>query len=255
MNIRNNSKDKDNGKLIGGVILVAVGIGLLFRNMGFFMPYWLFTWPMILILVGVYTGFKHNFRNNSWIVLVGIGGFFLLNDMKPDFGLRPYFWPLIIIGAGLLIILRPRGENIFRHGRNDSTDWKNADGATPEDSLNSGIPDSSNFVKISSVFSGMSRRVLSKDFQGAHVSSVFGGAEINLSQADIKGPVVIKVEIVFGGLKLIVPPHWAIQNEIDGVFHGIEDKRKINVPAELNPDKLIILKGSVVFGGVDIKSY
>ena len=210
---------------------------------------------MIIILVGVYTGFKHNFRNNSWIVLIAIGSFFLLNKLNPDFGLQPYFWPLLIIGAGLMIILRPRRENMFRHRPDDTTDWKSPAEGVQTETPASGMDDSNNFVKISSVFSGINRRVLSKDFQGAHVSNVFGGAEINLSQADIKGPVIIKVEIVFGGLKLIVPPHWAIQNEIDGVFHGVEDKRKINVPAELNPDKLIILKGSVIFGGIEIKGY
>jgi hypothetical protein len=256
MEIRNQSKEDDNGKIVGGLILVGVGVALLARNVGVFMPHWLFTWPMILILIGLYIGVKHNFRNNAWIILVAIGGFFLFSKFFPTIRMEPYFWPLLIIGVGLMFILRPRRDNVYQPNVPDEpADWRTVSETAVADPVIAGSSELSDYVRISSVFSGVNRRVLSKDFKGAHVSTVFGGAEINLAQADLKGPVVIKCEIVFGGLKLIVPPHWAVQNEIDGIFHGVEDKRKANAPVELNPAKLIVLKGSVVFGGIEIKSY
>ena len=56
-------------------------------------------------------------------------------------------------------------------------------------------------------------------------------------------------------MKLIVPANWEIQTtEIDTVFGGIEDKRPQQAVGT-NPDKVLILKGSVVFGGIDIRSY
>ena len=58
----------------------------------------------------------------------------------------------------------------------------------------------------------------------------------------------------FGGAKIIVPSNWVVQNEIDGVFHGVEDKRNYN-SSGLNSDKVLVLKGSAVFGGVEIRSY
>src|SRR5436190_24385193 len=97
METRNYSKNRENGKVIGGLIMVAVGVALLARNMGVFMPFWLFTWPTILILIGVYLGFKHNFRNNAWIILIAIGSFSLLNKLFPDMRMEPYFWSLLII--------------------------------------------------------------------------------------------------------------------------------------------------------------
>ncbi|MEO6229364.1 MAG: DUF5668 domain-containing protein [Ferruginibacter sp.] len=256
--MRNNySKNTESGRIVAGLILLGVGAVLLLRAMHFTLfPGWIFSWPMILILVGVYSGFKHNFRNNTWMILMAIGGFFLLNQIIPGLRLEPYFWPLLIIGAGLVFILRPRNDFPYNDsGKTEDIKWQDAGtGDNPSTPPTAAGIDGSNFVRIRSVFSGVNRTVISKNFQGAHISSVFGGVEVNFSQADITGPVVIKTEVIFGGIKLYVPAHWAVQNEIDGVFHGVDDKRRFNVAPELNPSKVLILRGSVVFGGIEIKN-
>lgn len=255
-NIRN-FRDKEGGRVIGGLILVAVGVTLLLRNMGFIMPGWLFSWPMILILVGIYTGFKHNFRNNSWIILIAVGSVFLVSKFIPSLSLEPMFWPLVIIGAGIIFILRPVLNNRtgIKKSEGEYNSWKNTGIAALPNVPNDATVDSSDFLTIQSVFSGVNRNVVAKNFQGGRITCVFGGAEIDLSQAEITGPVILKFEVVFGGAKLVVPAHWAIQNEIDGIFHGIDDKRRFNPSVNINPDKVLILKGSVVFGGIDIRSY
>lgn len=250
-----NYRDKESSRVIGGLILVGVGAVLLLRNSGFFMPNWLFSWPMILILVGIYTGFKHNFKNNSWIIITGIGSFFLVSKFIPWLGLEPLFWPLAIIGLGLIFILRPKRD--WTNFKNDDPNqsWRNTDTEGLSGAPNTAAPDASDYVVVESVFSGVNRNIVSKDFKGGHISSVFGGAKIDLSQADIKGQVVIKLDVVFGGIKLIIPPHWAVENQISGAFHGVDDKRSFNPSAAINPDKVLILKGSAVFGGVEIRSY
>ena len=258
--MENNFKDKrrDEGRIIGGLILVGIGAALLLRNTGFPLPYWLFSWPMILILVGIYSGVKHNFRNSGWMVMIAVGGFFLVDRIIPGLSLAPYFWPVLIIGLGLIFILKPKRDKFMevpddekKNGENSITpvDWK-------ESKVNSGFTtDSNDFLKVDSVFSGVQRKVVSKNFRGGKVACVFGGADIDLSQADINGKVEIKFEVVFGGTKIIVPPHWTIYNQIDGVFHGVDDKRKFNTSVGMNPEKILLLRGSVVFGGVEIKSY
>lgn len=249
-------RDKEGGRVIGGLILVAVGAALLLRNMGFFMPGWLFTWPMILILVGIYTGVKHNFRNNSWLILIAVGSFFLVNKFIPSLSLEPLFWPLVIIGAGIIFIVRPGRSNwMGTKTDNKFNSWENAGTVGLRDNQEEAVTDSSDYLMVRSVFSGVNKNVVSKNFKGGQISCVFGGAEIDLSQAEIAGPVILKFEVVFGGAKLVVPAHWAIQNEIDGIFHGIDDKRSFNPSASINPDKVLVLKGSAVFGGIEIRSY
>lgn len=248
-----NFRDKESSRIAGGLILVTVGAVLLLRNMDFDMPNWLFTWPMILILVGIYTGFKHNFRNNSWLIITAVGGFFLVNKFIPALGLEPFFWPLVIMGLGIIFIIRPTRN--WLNPSAESNKWESKTTASPGDPINITNVDSSNFLFIRSVFSGVNRNLLSKNFQGGNVSAIFGGAEIDLSQADFNGRAELKFNVVFGGVELVIPPHWAVQNEIDGIFHGLDDKRSFNPSASINPDKVLVLKGSVVFGGIEIRSF
>ena len=248
-----NFKNKEGGRVVGGLILVAAGAVLLLRNTGFYMPNWLFSWPMILILIGIYSGFKHNFRNHTWIILIAIGGFFLVSKYIPQLGLEPLFWPLIVIGIGVILILRPGRKDFLQFKSDQKKDTWNA--TSMEETPNIAATDNSDFLMVRSVFSGVKRNVVSKNFKGGHISSVFGGAEIDLSQAEINGQVIIKFEVLFGGAKLVVPSHWAVQNEIDGVFHGVDDNRRYNPDAGLNPGKVLILKGSAIFGGIEIRSF
>ena len=250
-NNQNPIKSNNNGNIIAGLILVGVGVALVLRNMSFPFPEWLFSWPMILILVGIYTGVKHRFRNTAWIILIGIGSFFLFDKFIPGISLEPYFWPVIIIVVGILFILRPR--KVYQGNFFDKKDWKRR-GTWQAYSSNTGVDDN-DYLDITSVFSGVQRAVLSKNFQGGKISCVFGGAEIDLTQADITGIVTLRMEAVFGGVKLIVPPHWQVINQIDGVFHGVDDKRRAPAGAYTEINKTLVLNGSAVFGGIEIRSY
>jgi predicted membrane protein len=205
---------------------------------------------MILILVGIYSGFKHNFRNNGWLFMIGIGGFFLADRFIPGLSLGNFFWPIAIIAIGIIFILRPSRRF---HGDSSYKTYKNT-GSWQAYSSNKAT-DNNDLLFVESVFSGVQRTILSKNFQGGKVTCVFGGAEIDLTQADITGSVLLKVEAVFGGIKLIVPPHWQVVTEIDGVFHGVNDKRGAPSGAYNDINKTLVLKGDAVFGGIEIRSY
>ena len=260
--MENDKKLKSNyeGRMVAGVILVCTGAALLLRNTGYFdFPHWIFSWPMILILVGVYSGVKHRFQNNTWLIMFAVGGFFLADRIVPGIRLQPYFWPLLIIGLGLIFLLKPKGKKLLCDDDDEFYNPKknnsNMNSITMEQQSGSGFADNSETIKVDSVFSGVQRKILSKNFQGGKIAAVFGGADIDLTQADIQGEVVLKLDVVFGGVKLIVPPHWTVYNTIDGVFHGVDDKRKFDASASAMPEKKLLLKGSVVFGGVEVRSY
>ena len=110
------------------------------------------------------------------------------------------------------------------------------------------------FIEINSVFGGVKKIILSKNFKGGEINAFMGGAEINLLQADIKQNVHLEINNVFGGTKLILPSNWDVKNEITAVFGGVEDKRSINLPMP-DPNKTIIITGSCVFGGIEIKNF
>jgi predicted membrane protein len=254
-NINNKEQNREGSKVIAGVIIVAVGVALLLRNIGFLLPHWLFTWPMILILVGIYTGFKHNFRNNSWLIVTGIGAFFLIQKFIPSLHLEPYFWPLIIIAIGIIYILNPskkfckNRKQTISNDKLDVTATTSWQGFTKNKSV-----DSNDEFKISSIFSGVKRNIITKNFKQGQITCIFGGAEIDMTQADMQDSSVIRLDIAFGGVEILVPANWVVQNEIQGMFHGVEDKRYNNV-GTIDASKMLILRGSCLFGGVEIKSY
>ncbi|MFN0081619.1 MAG: LiaF transmembrane domain-containing protein [Ferruginibacter sp.] len=251
-------KNREGGRVIGGLILVAVGVALLLRNLGYLFPNWLFSWPMILILVGLYSGVKHRFRNGTWAILLCIGGLFLADIISPNLRLQPTFWPIIIIGLGVIFIARPKGNSKCKSDRFKNEGQDNDSSlpaiATSSTDAEYKATDSSDYLKIDSVFSGVNRIILSKNFKGGKIACVFGGAEVDLMQADFTGNIVIKMDMVLGGAKIIVPQNWTVVNEIGGVFHGVDDKRRNNTVAS-DANKVLTLKGSVVFGGVEIRSY
>jgi predicted membrane protein len=252
--IKNKSQHRERNKIVAGIIIVGVGTALLLRNMGFLLPAWLFTWPVILILVGIYSGIKYNFQRSSWIIITGVGVFFLIEKFIPSLHLEPYFWPLVIIGIGLLYIIAPRKRSWGNWKNFENDDDNRGRRGSGHKFSNEGFTDSNDEFKIQSIFSGVKKNIISKNFKRGYVKSVFGGAEIDMSRADITGPAYLQLEVVFGGLSIVVPSNWSVQNEIEGVFHGVDDKR-YNVSASIDSDKVLVLKGKCVFGGIEINSY
>jgi hypothetical protein len=105
------------------------------------------------------------------------------------------------------------------------------------------------------IFGGSKKVVISKDFRAGEIVTVFGGSEVNFSQADITGRAEIELVQVFGGAKLIIPPNWRLNTEeLVCIFGGLDDKRN---PSMLSQDsqKVLVLKGTCIFGGIDIRSF
>ncbi len=245
-------------RALAGIFIIAIGVVLFADKLGVIMPHWLVTWPMLLVVIGLYKGIKDGFQDVAWLVLIAVGGLFLWNDIIVGIDLKKFIIPIIIIAIGLLSILKAgnsrkwrRRERIWRER------WGHphppAFGTTGPLPAEEDIMDGDDFVSVSSVFSGLKRTILSKSFKGGRISCVFGGVELDLSQADIQGTATLSMEEVFGGVKLIIPANWTVRNNIDGVFHGVDDKRAFK--GQNDADKILILQGSAVFAGVEIKSY
>lgn len=229
------------GRIMGGLFIVAIGLVFLASRAGMDFPQWIFSGKTILIALGLYLGFRHSFRGFRWLIPIFIGGFLLIDDVYPDYNIAHFTWPLVIIGFGLFII--------FRAGKKHK-DWKKWDAGHTENS-------NDDYLDSTVVFGGMKKNVISKNFRGGEAVTIFGGTEINLTQADVNGVVVLDLTQVFGGTKLIVPSHWRIQSkDLVAIFGGVDDKRPLlSNPSAEETNKVLILEGTCIFGGIDIKSY
>src|SRR5690606_26322804 len=109
------------------------------------------------------------------------------------------------------------------------------------------------YIDAVSVFGGIKKHIISKNFRGGEIVNIMGGADINLMQADIQGPVVLEVVQIFGGTKIIVPAHWKVHPEMAAIFGGVEDQR-FTYTAVPDDTRVLYIKGTSIFGGITIKS-
>ncbi|MDB5012525.1 MAG: hypothetical protein JWQ25_727, partial [Daejeonella sp.] len=58
----------------------------------------------------------------------------------------------------------------------------------------------------------------------------------------------------FGGTKMIVPANWRVHSEMIAVFGGIDDKRPQQALVD-QEDKVLIIRGTSIFGGISIRSF
>jgi predicted membrane protein len=244
------------GKIVGGLLFVAIGSLFLARELGSEIPNWVFSWKMLLIGLGIVSAIKHRFMEPSWIILIGIGGAFLLNDLFPDLHIRPFLWPVLFILIGLFMIFKPRRKN-YEQMRRWRSRHHNFQEVTENTSSASGMQGGDqDFIEITSIFSGSKKNVLSKNFKGGEIVNIFGGSYLNLSQADLAGDVSLQITQVFGGTKLIVPADWEIRSQASVmVAGGIEDKRQTAPNNSGEKTKILTISGTTVFGGIEIKSF
>lgn len=260
-----NSRGTNNSRLLAGGLIIAIGVLFLIKQAGFsIFPYWLFTWPMILIAIGVFLGIKHNFRGSGWLIMLIIGGFFLVDDIMDMYPLRHYLVPAILIGVGIMVIARPKNKG----GLCGKKKW-DGDNHPPtqvpptgskdtfaqaEPIANDPYADASERMDATAIFGSVKKNIVSKNFRGGEATSIFGGSEIDLSQADINGTVKMEVTAILGGVKLIVPSHWTVRQDVTAIFGGVEDKRDAgNIITAQN--KVLVLDGTAFMGGIEIVSY
>jgi predicted membrane protein len=208
---------------------------------------------MFLIALGVYIGAKHNFRTMGWLIPTTIGSIFLLENFFPEIRLHEFFWPILLIIIGVFVIIKPHKHKRWDRGNYHKGNWDGNHAVCGNEM--EPIETSDSTINITAIMGGVRKIVLSKEFKGGEITTVMGGAEVNLTQADFQGRVVLEVNNILGGTKLLLPANWEVHSEAVVVLGGVEDKRPVMPDSQRNGDKILVIKGSCIFGGIDIRSY
>jgi predicted membrane protein len=228
-----------NNRSIIGVILVIVGLFLVIRNTNFLPSYIdniIFSWPMLLVTIGLVITVGSSGAKTSGIIVMAVGAFFLIPHIfNETFHVYNLFWPSIFIIIGVIFIFTKRkGWNSV------STEQTTGD----------------DYIDYVNVFSGGERQIVSQNFRGGKVTAIFGGSEIDLTKAMLApGRSELDIACIFGGTTIIVPDDWFVTIEVTPVLGGFNDSRKLNPTRSVDNTKQLVIKGAVVFGGGEIKSY
>ena len=113
------------------------------------------------------------------------------------------------------------------------------------------------YIDDVSIFGGGIKRYSTQNLKGGNVTAIFGGSEIDLTTSQMAADgTVVDVFTMFGGTKFIIPSNWKVKSEAVALFGGFSDKRiHKQQPEEGADEKVLLIKGLVLFGGVEIKNY
>jgi hypothetical protein len=251
------SQHRGPGHAIAGLILLIIGVTFLLANLGVFPVEDIHKyWPVLLIAFGAFEvlghkrfGSGHFGHRALWGgALMVVGGLLLAQDFGYVRGtIWEVIWPVMLIYLGSSFLFR---RHWFRNPPGAPRalgDW----GPTP-----AGGSGGVNTLNETTVFGGINRRIESQEFEGGHLSAVFGGIELDLRKCNTqKDEIVIEANAVFGGIELTVPEHWRVTVQGSGIFGGYDDQTHPS-PSASAADKRphLIMTGSAVFGGVSVKN-
>ncbi len=217
------------GRIFLGIILVLFGALFLLGqadviDSGSIVSVW---WPLILIAGGIFSIASNKTPTTGAVILLLLGVVIQASklDYLPD-NWGSYIFPVIIIVIGLWVLFGRKG----------------------------GLKSSDENIKHFAMFSGLELKNESNNFTGGSITAMFGGIELDISNAQTKNEVIyMDVTALFGGVEVTVPEGWKIETSGMPLFGGWENKTRKAAFADRNAPVLKI-RCFAAFGGIEIKN-
>jgi predicted membrane protein len=249
------NKSRTNSRVTLGSILVVIGVLFLVNNLdilSFNIPHVIFSFPTVLLVVGVLI-LVNSEKKTAGIILVIVGSILLIPRILPSISLNDgVVFSILIIALGIYILTKKR-TNYF-----DSGNYKNSTDSSNDYNQTQPKGYSANIDRIDDVaiFGGGHKLYASDNFRGGNITAIFGGSEIDLTRCKLaKGRNTIEVTAIFGGTTLIVPKEWNVIIDVIPLFGGFSHKGMRSPNIITDPESTLIIKGVVIFGGGEIKTY
>jgi predicted membrane protein len=236
-----NPADTSN-RLIIGILLIIAGFILILKKttvlpepLDHFIDNIIFSWQMLLIVIGVIT-IAGSDNKTPGIVLICVGGFFMIPQLFTDFFRSfNFFWPSIFIVVGVVLLI-----NSKRIGQ----------------TLNYTSGSKADMIDYINVFSGAERQLITNNFLGGKITSIFGGGEVDLTRSSLApGDNLIEITCIFGGTTIIVPENWNVILNVTPILGGFSDSRRIGSDVIKDTTRSLTIRGIVIFGGGEIKCH
>ena len=221
-------------QVVFGLMIVVVGILFTLDNVGLIDARdYLQFWPAGLVAVGLLKLWHAARDGHGWLgglIFVVIGTWMLVERIVYFTINARELLPLILVVLGGYMVWRGFGGQ--RRERE-------SDGHSSFSAL--------------AIMGGVARRSSSQTFQGADITAVMGGCEIDLRPASIAAgtEAIIDVFAFWGGIDLKVPEDWTVVTRAMPLMGGVEDKTR----APQGPTaKRLVIRGIVIMGGVTVKN-
>lgn len=263
--------------ILFGLLFVCVGGGYLAEALGIVDEFTVFFdgWWTLFIIIPCFSGLLgKDGAKVGYLIGLAVGLFLLLSAQNVILSdkLWAIFLAVLFVIIGITMILPKkinRDTDMGHEDRFDRDDRVVADAAYTEYDCNEGQDTtgdtSGQFYdeaaegdlgpgeRISSVavFSGKDICINRTVFAGGTLTAVFGGIDLNLKNAIIREDVTIEAKAVFGGIDILVPPNVRVMVDSTSVLGAIDNG--VVTPSNGKKIPTIYVKGTCVFGGVDVK--
>jgi predicted membrane protein len=223
-------------QVLVGLMVIAVGVLFTLDNLDLIdAREYLRYWPVGLIAVGALKLWHASRGGHGWfggVFLLVVGAWMLINHLIYITIDGRTLLPLFLLCLGSYLVWRGFGGT-----RRDPR----------------GAVDSNAHLSALAIMGGIARRTNSAAFQGADLTAIMGGCEIDLRQASIapNTEAVIDVFAFWGGIDIKVPDDWTVITRAVPLMGGVEDKTHAPHPASA---KRVVIRGLVVMGGVVVKN-
>lgn len=225
------SENRKSASWMFGIVLLVIGALLFLEKQDFIfphlhLPWWVFSWHTVLIVIGIIVAATTS-NKTAGLVLIGIGALTML----------PHWWPLLLVLLGLYLLNKGRmsGFNLSSAGSKE--------GENPD------------IIEVVTIFGGCNKFYQSQNFKGGTIFAAFGGSEINLYGCKLaEGINYIDVTAIFGGSSIQIPSEWNVQIDVTPIFGGASDKRIKSPNIVYDTNRVIVIKGIAIFGGIEIKN-
>ncbi|MFN4145615.1 MAG: LiaI-LiaF-like domain-containing protein [Runella sp.] len=226
------------------VVFVAVGVLFLLRNFGLIH----FVIDMKYIF---WTGFATVFGINAFLdgkriegaIWVSVGLLFLVPSLMgstPDWFTFKKLWPVIPIAIGLNMVMRYFLPEQF-YGTSRKSHF------IPHETVNF------NSFEKNAVMAGVSSKLNAKAFEFGKIGCVMAGVELDMSEVQLNRNARMDLNVIMGGIELLVPKEWNIKYNITPIMGGVEDNISKFPPDVVDQDKQLIVSGVVIMGAIDVK--
>lgn len=212
--------------IICGIIIVLIGVlflgnSLSFWDINLFFAGW---WTLFIIvpsLLGLFK--KETVFASMFFLLIGILLLLACQNIINFSMILRISIPVLIIMIGLVFIFKK--NECSKKGTND------------------------NLPEYIGIFGGTENKV-ADNFKGCSCITVFGGVDLDLSEATITEDIIIECVSVFGGIDIKVPDNVNIKISGAPIFGGVENRsfKKPDVNAFT-----IYINYVCVFAGIELK--
>jgi predicted membrane protein len=211
-------------RLVLGLTVMAAGLLLALDNLGLVDSSLFFRyWPLAFVILGILKLTSPPGQRSGGVPFVLLGVFLLAFTTG-----HMNFQRLLAV---LLLLL---GGSIA---------WRALRPQPPRADPRSG-------VDVTAILGGSKTVNASPDFRGGQALAVMGGCEVDVRKAVI-GPegAVLDIFAFWGGVVVVVPEEWEVDNRVNAFLGGIDDKTH-----GVHSKQRLVLTGTVIMGGAEVKN-